>query len=197
MEMAFHLCNQTKIIGPKWREAQTLTCVVRDAHHNHHPKPECRVSKTFLEVIKIFQRTKKRRFEKLVYIIREFFDPYSQFCVILYCYHHDALVHRDGNNRERQDTERKVEKTTDDVDQLFEPSFFGSLEDLQDFEKRFRPLSIQVQDHECGKLIPNVKDCASRHFGPDDLRFWDAVIDSTFFPIQHTKLNNLKKPIEN
>jgi hypothetical protein len=107
------------------------------------------------------------------------------------------LVHRDGNNRERQDTERKVKKITDDVDQLFEPSFFGSLEDLQDFEKRFRPLSFQVQDHECGKLVPNVKDCASRHFGPDDLRFWDAVIDSVrhvFSPSQIViKYENIPK----
>jgi hypothetical protein len=44
----------------------------------------------------------------------------------------------------------RLKKTTDDVDQLFQPSFFGSLEDLHDFEKRFRPLFVQVQDHECG-----------------------------------------------
>ncbi|GAU19579.1 hypothetical protein TSUD_303920 [Trifolium subterraneum] len=72
----------------------------------------------------------------------------------------------------------RFEKFTDDVDQLFEPSFFGSLEDLHDFEKRFRPLSVQVQDYECGMLVPDVKVCASRHFDTDDLRFYDAVVDS-------------------
>ncbi|WJX39276.1 hypothetical protein P8452_26836 [Trifolium repens] len=72
----------------------------------------------------------------------------------------------------------KFEKFTDDVDQVYEPSRFGSLEDLLDFEKRFRPLSIQVQDHECDRLVQDVKVCASRNFGPDDLRFYDAVVDS-------------------
>ncbi|GAU12838.1 hypothetical protein TSUD_73250 [Trifolium subterraneum] len=57
----------------------------------------------------------------------------------------------------------KFEKFTDDVDQLFEPSFFGSLEDLHDFEKRFRPLSVQVQDHECGMLVPDVKVERRKH----------------------------------
>jgi hypothetical protein len=48
----------------------------------------------------------------------------------------------------------RLKKITDGVDQLFEPSFFGSLEDLHNFEKRFIPLSVQVQDNECGKLVP-------------------------------------------
>jgi hypothetical protein len=72
----------------------------------------------------------------------------------------------------------RLKKITDDVDQLFQPSFFGSLEDLHEFEKRFRPLTVQVQDHECGKPVSDVKGCASRHFGPDDLRFYDVVVDS-------------------
>jgi hypothetical protein len=81
----------------------------------------------------------------------------------------------------------KFEKFTDDVDQVYEPSRFGSLEDLLDFEKRFRPLSIQVQDHECDRLVQDVKVCASRNFGPDDLRFYDAVVDSVslFCLLQH------------
>lgn len=70
------------------------------------------------------------------------------------------------------------EKFTDEVDQLFIPSFFDSLEDLQEFEKRFRPLSIQVQDHECRKLVPGVRVCASQHFIPDDLRFYDAIVEA-------------------
>ncbi|MCI13283.1 hypothetical protein A2U01_0034400, partial [Trifolium medium] len=54
----------------------------------------------------------------------------------------------------------RFEKSINEVDQLFEPSFFGSMEDLQDFEKRFRPLSVQVQDDKCDKLVPDVKVCA-------------------------------------
>ncbi|XP_058787212.1 uncharacterized protein LOC131661625 isoform X2 [Vicia villosa] len=70
------------------------------------------------------------------------------------------------------------EKFTDEEDQLFIPSFFDSLEDLRDFENRFRPLSIQVQDHECRKLVKGVKVCASQHFIPNDLRFYDANVES-------------------
>ncbi|CAI8597906.1 unnamed protein product [Vicia faba] len=70
------------------------------------------------------------------------------------------------------------EKFTDEEDQFFVPSVFHSLEDLQEFQKRFRPLSVQVQDHECRKLVPGVKVCASQHFIPDDLRFYDATVEA-------------------
>jgi hypothetical protein len=72
----------------------------------------------------------------------------------------------------------KFEKFTDDVDQVYDTSRFGSLEDLLKFEQRFRPLSVQVQDHQCDVLVQDVKVCASRSFGPDDLRFYDALVDS-------------------
>lgn len=72
----------------------------------------------------------------------------------------------------------KYEKFSDEEDQLFEPSFFESLEALHEFEKRFRPLSVQVQDYECRKLVHGVKVCASQHFIPDDLRFYDAIVDA-------------------
>jgi hypothetical protein len=81
----------------------------------------------------------------------------------------------------------RLKKITDDVDQLFQPSFFGSLEDLHEFEKRFRPLTVQVQDHECGKPVSDVKGCASRHFGPDDIRFCNAVVDSMSYFFQLLK----------
>jgi hypothetical protein len=72
----------------------------------------------------------------------------------------------------------RFEKSTDEVDQLFEPSFFGSLEDLEEFEKRFRSLSIQVQDNECDKIVQDVKVCACRHSGHDDILYYDAVVHS-------------------
>ncbi|XP_024641254.2 uncharacterized protein [Medicago truncatula] len=69
------------------------------------------------------------------------------------------------------------EEFTDGDDNLFEQSSFDSLEKLHEFEKRFRPLSIQAQDHECHKLVHGVRVCASLHFNSDDLRFYDAVVD--------------------
>lgn len=72
----------------------------------------------------------------------------------------------------------KYEKNTDEIDNLFEPGFFNSMEDLQEFETRFRPLSVQVQDHECRELVPGVRVCASQEFSAHDLRFYDAVVDT-------------------
>ncbi|XP_073224603.1 uncharacterized protein [Cicer arietinum] len=57
----------------------------------------------------------------------------------------------------------KYEKFSDEEDQLFEPSFFESLEALHEFEKRFRPLSVQVQDYECRKLVHGVKVQERKH----------------------------------
>jgi hypothetical protein len=75
----------------------------------------------------------------------------------------------------------RFEKSTNEVDQLFEPSFFGSLEDLEDFEKRFRPLSVQVQDNECDNIVQDVKVCACRHFGPNDILYYDAIVHSVSY----------------
>jgi len=70
----------------------------------------------------------------------------------------------------------KYEEKTDEIDNLFEPGFFNSMEELQDFETRFRPISVQVQDHECRTIVPGVRVCASKEFGPHDLRFYDAHV---------------------
>jgi hypothetical protein len=95
-------------------------------------------SETFLEVLKIFQGTEKRRFEQLVYVISGFFNlPLSvlSFSIVtITMYQSIVMVTIEDNTKLRV----RVEKVTDDVDQFFEPSFFGSLEDLDDFEKRFR-----------------------------------------------------------
>ncbi|XP_057433918.1 uncharacterized protein LOC130726632 isoform X2 [Lotus japonicus] len=66
----------------------------------------------------------------------------------------------------------------EDHDNLFEPTFFESEEQLQDFQERFRPLSKQLQDSECRQLRRGVKVCACHHFSSDDVRFYDAVVDA-------------------
>lgn len=43
---------------------------------------------------------------------------------------------------------------------------------------RFRPVSEQVQDHQCGMLSIGTTVCASHGIGDGDLRFYDAVIDA-------------------
>ncbi|KAK4413596.1 hypothetical protein Salat_2772300 [Sesamum alatum] len=44
--------------------------------------------------------------------------------------------------------------------------------------ERFRPLSHQLQDHECGNLDIGTTVCAAHGSGVDDLRFFDAVIEA-------------------
>ncbi|WVZ03629.1 hypothetical protein V8G54_024435 [Vigna mungo] len=59
----------------------------------------------------------------------------------------------------------------------FEASQFGECEHLHDFQHRFRPLSKQLQDSECGSVAPGTRVCACQRFGDGDIRFYDAVVD--------------------
>ncbi|KAI3467917.1 hypothetical protein Pfo_024580 [Paulownia fortunei] len=43
---------------------------------------------------------------------------------------------------------------------------------------RFRPLSQQLRDHQCGKLAIGSTVCAAHGTGDDDLRFYDAVVEA-------------------
>ena len=83
--------------------------------------------------------------------------------------------------QEKETLRVSYEEFTDGDDNLFEPLSFISLEKLHEFEKRFRPLSIQAQDHECHKLVHGVRVCASLRSNSDDLRFYDAVVDRVRF----------------
>ena len=71
----------------------------------------------------------------------------------------------------------KYQNFSDENDEAFEPSRFGDCEDLEDFKERFRPLSRQLQDAECRRFGPGARVCACHSFAPDDVRFYDAVID--------------------
>ncbi|BAT89600.1 uncharacterized protein HKW66_Vig0230570 [Vigna angularis] len=59
----------------------------------------------------------------------------------------------------------------------FEASQFGECEHLHDFQHRFRPLSKQLQDSECGSVVTGTRVCACQRFGDGDIRFYDAVVD--------------------
>ncbi|KDP29952.1 hypothetical protein JCGZ_18521 [Jatropha curcas] len=71
----------------------------------------------------------------------------------------------------------KYDNFSDENDSIFEPQNFKSVAEIEDFEKRFRPISIQLQDREC-KNVPNgAVVCASHSFTGFDVRFFDAVVD--------------------
>ncbi|KAK7327268.1 hypothetical protein VNO80_31634 [Phaseolus coccineus] len=62
-------------------------------------------------------------------------------------------------------------------DDSFRPSHFQNLNELENFKRRFRPLSKQLQDDECRLLSPGARVCACHSFAHDDVRFYDALVD--------------------
>lgn len=66
---------------------------------------------------------------------------------------------------------------SDNLDEVFEASRFESFEELKEFEGRFRPVSVQLQDEECSKAVEGLPVCASHSFNGFDLRFYDAVME--------------------
>lgn len=73
---------------------------------------------------------------------------------------------------------------------VFPADGFETEAKVEELVGRFRPLSQQLQDHQCGKLSIGTTVCAAHGTGDDDLRFYDAVIEavrcyysSLFFPV--------------
>ncbi|MED6150245.1 hypothetical protein PIB30_070534 [Stylosanthes scabra] len=67
-----------------------------------------------------------------------------------------------------------------DHDEVFEASDFKTQQELDQFIERFRPLSKQLQDYECHQLRQGVRVCACHRFRDDDVRFYDAEVDSEY-----------------
>ncbi|XP_047331247.1 uncharacterized protein LOC124934786 [Impatiens glandulifera] len=59
----------------------------------------------------------------------------------------------------------------------FTISDFKTFDSVDDFIHRFRSLSNQLQDTECSKVIKGMKVCASYAFSPNDIRFYDALVE--------------------
>ncbi|KAL5718391.1 hypothetical protein ACHQM5_011297 [Ranunculus cassubicifolius] len=55
-------------------------------------------------------------------------------------------------------------------------SSFKTPKDLDEFAMRFRPVSVQLQDNECYKVVMGMVVCASYEFGEEDVRFYDAAV---------------------
>lgn len=65
----------------------------------------------------------------------------------------------------------------DSSDERFRASDFGDSKALEDFTERFRPVSVQLQDHECRKVIEGKMVCVSQSCGENELKFFDAMIE--------------------
>ena len=64
-----------------------------------------------------------------------------------------------------------------DSNDVFKASDFSNLDDLESFARRFRPLSLPLQDEECHKVVPCMRVSAACRSGYDDVRFYDANIE--------------------
>ncbi|XP_058115294.1 uncharacterized protein LOC131258192 [Magnolia sinica] len=73
----------------------------------------------------------------------------------------------------------------DESDKRLGPSDFEDPKALDDFAERFRPTSVQLQDGECRRLTEGKTVCASHTFGDNDVRFYDAVVE-TVYSSEHT-----------
>ncbi|CAK7349145.1 unnamed protein product [Dovyalis caffra] len=71
----------------------------------------------------------------------------------------------------------KYQNFGEEEDSVFEAKNFKSLEELEKLKDRFRPISAQLQDHKCHKVVRGVVVCVSHSSDGSDNRFYDAVVD--------------------
>ncbi|XP_047252389.1 uncharacterized protein LOC107842066 isoform X1 [Capsicum annuum] len=73
----------------------------------------------------------------------------------------------------------KFEGYPDTFDVKFDAKEFKSKEEIDDFLGRFRNISPQMQDSECGSIKEGMFVCAAcSAFGGDDMLFYDAVVEA-------------------
>uniref|UniRef100_A0A5B7AJB6 SAWADEE domain-containing protein n=1 Tax=Davidia involucrata TaxID=16924 RepID=A0A5B7AJB6_DAVIN len=70
-------------------------------------------------------------------------------------------------------------------DERYNVGDFQTLQAVNDFVQKFRPISAQLQDSQCSKVIEGMTVCASftdsLAFNDDDLRFYDAVVEAVHY----------------
>ncbi|XP_027170102.1 uncharacterized protein LOC113769955 isoform X1 [Coffea eugenioides] len=71
----------------------------------------------------------------------------------------------------------KLEGFSEASDLKFRADEFENQAAVEEFVKRFRSVSEQLQDRDCYQLVKGKKVCAALSFGLDDLRYYDAVVD--------------------
>ncbi|KAJ6686808.1 SAWADEE PROTEIN [Salix purpurea] len=71
----------------------------------------------------------------------------------------------------------KYQNFSDDEDSIFEVKNLTTLDELEKLKDRFRPISPQLQDNECHKVVGGVVVCVSHSFDGSDNRFYDATVD--------------------
>ncbi|KAK8926204.1 hypothetical protein KSP39_PZI018050 [Platanthera zijinensis] len=63
-------------------------------------------------------------------------------------------------------------------DVVFSAESFPDLESIEKFRQRFRHISMQLQDRDCDRIVKGMQVCASQRFGEEELKFYDAAVQS-------------------
>ncbi|KAK9156359.1 hypothetical protein Sjap_003839 [Stephania japonica] len=69
----------------------------------------------------------------------------------------------------------------DDFDDHFHAGSFKTAAEVDDFAERFRRTSVQLQDHQCSRVIEGVRVCVSYSFSDSDIKFYNAIVEEANF----------------
>ncbi|KAJ4831660.1 hypothetical protein Tsubulata_041536 [Turnera subulata] len=64
----------------------------------------------------------------------------------------------------------------EEQDETFPVGKLETAEELEAFRGRFRRSSVQLQDHECSKIVHGKAVCASYQFENGEVKFYDALV---------------------
>ncbi|KAG1327421.1 hypothetical protein COCNU_01G013550 [Cocos nucifera] len=67
---------------------------------------------------------------------------------------------------------------SNEYDELYAIDSFKDEQEINEFASRFRPISLQLQDSDCNEVIEGMHVCASLQPSDEELRFYDASVDS-------------------
>nr|GEV13785.1 putative SAWADEE domain-containing protein [Tanacetum cinerariifolium] len=97
-------------------------------------------------------------------------------------YYTSGVILEDNNRRLRVKLQDFLDSKFDEV---FTVNDFKNIDDVSKFLRRFRPVSVAVEDNECAKVTENMTVCASYHGDDDSLRYFDAIVDTVHYK-EHT-----------
>ncbi|CAA7060235.1 unnamed protein product [Microthlaspi erraticum] len=61
-------------------------------------------------------------------------------------------------------------------DEVYSPEDFKNSDELKEFEERFRPTSVQMQDSQCPTVNEGTKVCATCPSVTGEVKFYDAIV---------------------
>ncbi|XP_023752138.1 uncharacterized protein LOC111900487 [Lactuca sativa] len=67
-----------------------------------------------------------------------------------------------------------------DADEVFSMGNFSKHDELEEFLRRFRPVSVPVEENECSTVVEGMTVCAT-YKGDGSVRYFDAIVDGVCY----------------